>query len=138
MSMDAEQYHTTFSEHKDVLSVADVQKILSISRQQVYRLIDAEKLWAIKPGKNFLISKKSLICYVDGVHYLSSNSQTPIKISPDTNEVVDNSTYNANPWLDLRNLQVVQSLLDQYNIGSVGQLQKILAGSQVNSLINEP
>ena len=74
MGSRTEQYQTTFSEYKDILSVADVQEILGISRQRVYHLIDTEKLWAIKPGKNFLISKKSLICYVDGVPYKIGNS----------------------------------------------------------------
>lgn len=54
------------AEYTDVLSVNDVQEILRIGRKQVYKLIEEKKLFAVKPGRSFCISKKSLLLYVDG------------------------------------------------------------------------
>lgn len=54
------------TQYPDVLSVADIQDILKIGRKSVYKLIENGELYAVRPGKSFLISKKSLIQYLNG------------------------------------------------------------------------
>lgn len=62
-------YRSMFSEYDDLLMVSEVAKILSISRHQVYHLINTEQLHAIRPGNAFLIPKRLLINYVMGLPY---------------------------------------------------------------------
>lgn len=54
------------AEYPDVLSVSDVQNILRIGRKQVYKLIENGDLFAVRPGKSFLISKRTLVKYLNG------------------------------------------------------------------------
>lgn len=56
------------SEYPDVLSVQSVQDILGIGRKQVYKLIEEGKLFAVRPGKSFLISKTTLENYLNGAN----------------------------------------------------------------------
>ena len=55
-----------FQEYSDVLHVKDIQKILSISKHQVYHLIESGKIRGIKVGKSYKIPKVSVIDYLFG------------------------------------------------------------------------
>ena len=57
----------SLSEYPDVLTVKSVQDILGIGRKQVYKLIEDGELYAVRPGKSFLISKVALVNYLNGV-----------------------------------------------------------------------
>jgi len=62
-------YQTMFREYDDLLIVSDVEKILNISRHQVYHLINTNQLRAIRPGNSFLVPKMLLINYVMGLSH---------------------------------------------------------------------
>jgi excisionase family DNA binding protein len=55
-----------FREYPDVLTVANVQKMLHIGRHEVYRLILSGKLFALKIGKSYRIPKVKAIDYLVG------------------------------------------------------------------------
>jgi excisionase family DNA binding protein len=55
-----------FEDYPDVLCVADVQKLLGISRHQVYHSIAAGRVRGIRIGKAYKIPKISLIDYLIG------------------------------------------------------------------------
>jgi excisionase family DNA binding protein len=55
-----------FLEYPDVLTVANVQKMLHIGRHEVYRLILTGKLFALKIGKSYRIPKVKAIDYLVG------------------------------------------------------------------------
>ncbi|SHH57058.1 DNA binding domain-containing protein, excisionase family [Sporobacter termitidis DSM 10068] len=59
-------YHLMFRDQSDVLHVKDVQKILSISKHQVYHLIESGKIRGVKVGKSYKIPKVSVIDYLIG------------------------------------------------------------------------
>ena len=59
------RYQISFSENNDVLTAADVQKILGISQHRVYFHIQNKKLFAAKPGNSFMIPKPALNLYID-------------------------------------------------------------------------
>jgi excisionase family DNA binding protein len=59
-------YHSMFKDQPDVLHVKDVQKILSISKHQVYHLITSGKIRGVKVGKSYKIPKISIIDYLTG------------------------------------------------------------------------
>ena len=54
------------NDYPDVLTVKEVQDILGIGRKQVYKLIEDGELFAVRPGKSFLISKVTLANYLNG------------------------------------------------------------------------
>ncbi|MDL2288233.1 helix-turn-helix domain-containing protein [Oscillospiraceae bacterium OttesenSCG-928-F05] len=62
----AVHYKILFAEYPDVLHVRDVQDILSISRHQVYHLIESKQIRGIKVGKSYKIPKVSVIDYFLG------------------------------------------------------------------------
>ncbi|MGI6154285.1 MAG: helix-turn-helix domain-containing protein [Christensenellaceae bacterium] len=53
------------SQYPDLLNVYEVSKLLHISRQRVYHLIEAGLLQAVRPGKAYLIPKTCLIDYIN-------------------------------------------------------------------------
>lgn len=55
-----------FDSFGDVLLVKEVQEILSISRHQVYHLIETKQIRGIKVGKAYKIPKVSVIDYFLG------------------------------------------------------------------------
>ncbi len=64
--MQSEVYRTMFENYPDVLCVADVQKLLGISRHQVYHSIATGRIRGIRIGKAYKIPKISLIDYLIG------------------------------------------------------------------------
>lgn len=66
MNRQNEFYRTMFQNYTDVLHVKDIQKILSISKHQVYHLIKSGKIRGIKVGKSYKIPKVSVIDYLVG------------------------------------------------------------------------
>lgn len=54
-----------FSEYPDVVSPEDVQHMLHMGRNSVYKLLKEEKIKSIKVGKKYIIPKKSVIRFID-------------------------------------------------------------------------
>ena len=57
-------YRLILTEYPDLLSVEDVVKILGVSRQCVYQMINNGYLFGMKIGKAYKISKIKLIEYL--------------------------------------------------------------------------
>ena len=57
-------YKIMFADYPDILTVAQLQKILHISRQLSYELINSGQIWAFKVGNSFRIPKVSVIDFV--------------------------------------------------------------------------
>ena len=56
-----------FSEYPDVLNVKELCEMLGgVGPKTVYRLIREEQVRSFKMGRGFLISKSSVIDYIDG------------------------------------------------------------------------
>lgn len=54
-----------FNEYPDVVSPEDVQHMLHMGRNSVYKLLKEEKIKSIKVGKKYIIPKKSVIRFID-------------------------------------------------------------------------
>lgn len=54
-----------FSEYPDVVTPEDVQHMLHMGRNSVYKLLKEEKIKTIKIGKKYIIPKKSVIRFID-------------------------------------------------------------------------
>lgn len=63
---EVENYNTILSGYNDTLTVEDVTKILRVDRHTVYSLIESGTLYAVMPGKQYIISKRRLIDYILG------------------------------------------------------------------------
>ena len=61
-----EKVRKPIADYYDVLSVGDIQEILGIGRKQVYKLIEEGALFALRPGRSYIIAKNSLISYLNG------------------------------------------------------------------------
>ena len=57
-------YKIMFEEYPDIVTVAQLQKMLHISRQLAYELISSGQIRAIKVGNSFRITKISVIDFV--------------------------------------------------------------------------
>ena len=57
-------YNIMFKEYPDILTVAQLQKILHISRQLSYELINSGQIRAFKVGNSFRIPKIYVIDFV--------------------------------------------------------------------------
>jgi excisionase family DNA binding protein len=66
MSEASDYYKVMFREYPDVLTVANVQKMLNVGRHEVYHLILIDKLYALKVGKSYRIPKVKAIDYLVG------------------------------------------------------------------------
>ena len=53
------------NEYPDVVSPEDVQHLLHMGRNSVYKLLKEEKIKSIKVGKKYIIPKKSVIRFID-------------------------------------------------------------------------
>lgn len=53
-----------FDSYPDVLRTADVQSMLHIGKKSVYNLIYTKRIHAKKIGKNYRISKESVIHFI--------------------------------------------------------------------------
>jgi excisionase family DNA binding protein len=56
-----------FSNYPDALNVEQAMKMLGVGRKTIYKLIENGDVFAVKPGKGFIISKLSLIKYLTGI-----------------------------------------------------------------------
>lgn len=54
------------TEYPDLLTAAQVAKILGITRQRVYRMVDEGYFYGVKLGRSYRISKLRLIDYLIG------------------------------------------------------------------------
>lgn len=54
-----------FSEYPDVVTPEDVQNMLHMGRNSVYKLLKEEKIKTLKIGKKYIIPKKSVIRFID-------------------------------------------------------------------------
>jgi len=59
-------YRLMLTEYPDLLSVEDVVKILGVSRQYVYQMINDGYLYGMKIGKAYKISKFKMVGYLTG------------------------------------------------------------------------
>ncbi len=59
-----ELYGVMFSEYPDIVDVAQIQKMLGISRHLAYELITSGQMSGIKIGKAYRIPKVKVIDYV--------------------------------------------------------------------------
>lgn len=66
MSDTKDLYKVMFCEYPDVLTVGNIQRMLSIGRHEVYHLILSGKLYALKVGKSYRIPKVKAIDYLVG------------------------------------------------------------------------
>lgn len=66
MTPSEKAYSLMLTEHPDLLSAEEVGKILCVSRQYVYQLINDGSLYGLKIGKAYKISKIRLIEYLIG------------------------------------------------------------------------
>ncbi len=57
-------YKIMFADYPDILTVAQLQKALHISRQLSYELINSGQIRAFKVGNSFRIPKVSVIDFV--------------------------------------------------------------------------
>ena len=57
-------YKIMFADYPDILTVAQLQKMLHISRQLSYELINSGQIRAFKVGNSFRIPKVSVIDFV--------------------------------------------------------------------------
>jgi len=66
MTQSEKAYSLMLTEYPDLLSVEDVVKILGVSRQYVYQMINDGYLYGVKIGKAYKVSKIRLIEYLIG------------------------------------------------------------------------
>jgi len=66
LSEASDYYKVMFREYPDVLTVANIQKMLGVGRHEVYHLILLGKLYALKVGKSYRIPKVKAIDYLVG------------------------------------------------------------------------
>lgn len=57
-------YKIMFEDYPDIVTVAQLQKMLHISRQLAYELINNGQIKAIRVGNSFRITKISIIDFV--------------------------------------------------------------------------
>lgn len=53
-----------FSEYPDVVTPEDVQNMLHLGRNSVYKLLKEEQIKTIKIGKKYIIPKQSVIRFI--------------------------------------------------------------------------
>lgn len=58
------KYKTMFSDYPDVVTVAQLRKMLGISRHLAYELICEKKIKAFQLGNSYKISKVNVIEYI--------------------------------------------------------------------------
>ena len=61
-----ELYGMMFSDYPDIVTVAQLQRMLGVSRSTVYELIRDGDLAAVKVGYGYKVPKVSVISYVMG------------------------------------------------------------------------
>ncbi len=59
-----ELYKVMFTDYPEIVNVAQLQKMLGVSRHLAYDLISGKKINALKIGNSFRIPKISVINYV--------------------------------------------------------------------------
>ena len=55
-----------FKDYPDIVSVADLQKMLGIKRTKAYELLKNQEIKATKIGSNYKIPKFNIISYIIG------------------------------------------------------------------------
>lgn len=50
-----------FTEYGDIVSVAELQKMLGIGRDSAYKLLQEQRIYNVKIGKKYIIAKQSVI-----------------------------------------------------------------------------
>ena len=57
-------YEAMFKEYPDVVSVAQLGKMLNLSTKTVYKLLDEKVIKSLKPAKSYIIPKVFVIDYL--------------------------------------------------------------------------
>ena len=60
-SGDKEVIIAMFTEYGDIVSVAELQKMLGIGRDSAYKLLQEQRIYNVKIGKKYIIAKQSVI-----------------------------------------------------------------------------
>lgn len=60
-SGDKEVIIAMFTEYGDIVSVAELQKMLGIGRDSAYKLLQEQHIYNVKIGKKYIIAKQSVI-----------------------------------------------------------------------------
>ena len=55
-----------FADYPDIVSVEDLMEMLKIGKVLAYRIIDEKKIKAIKIGREYKITKESIIKLING------------------------------------------------------------------------
>lgn len=55
-----------FKEYPDVVSIKEIQEMLNLGRNTVYRLLQQMEIKSIKVGKRYVIPKQSVINFLMG------------------------------------------------------------------------
>ena len=58
---DKEVIIAMFTEYGDIVSVAELQKMLGIGRDSAYKLLQEQRIYNVKIGKKYIIAKQSVI-----------------------------------------------------------------------------
>ena len=56
---------TLFAEYPDVVEVEDLQKMLRLGRNAIYRILKEGKIKTIKIGKRYIVPKRSVIEFLE-------------------------------------------------------------------------
>lgn len=66
MNKVTEMTNAMFKDYPDIVSVADLQKMLGIKRTKAYELLKNQEIKATKIGSNYKIPKFNIISYIIG------------------------------------------------------------------------
>ena len=63
--MNGERNRAGSPDYPDVMSVEQVSRILDVSTKTVYKLIREKRIWAVKSGREFRITRESLMTHLN-------------------------------------------------------------------------
>ena len=58
-----------FEKYKDIVSIRDITEMLNLSHSTVYSLLQSNQLRHVKVGRKYIVPKKSVIDFANGVCY---------------------------------------------------------------------
>ena len=53
-----------FKDYNDVVTIEEIMKMLHIGRSSVYELLQNGKLYSVKIGKKYIVTKQSVINFI--------------------------------------------------------------------------
>ena len=61
-------YNDIFKDYPDVVTIKDLQNMLHIGRNTAYGILQDGAMKTVKIGKRYIIPKKSVIEFLNGIH----------------------------------------------------------------------